>query len=166
MKIKKEKIKLCDHCNNPLVFELSNDADQYAVNIETILKCLELAEQQGAIPKINSDWWTKISRRYNNININTDSSHISNMNNIFSIQEAYVEMFKTSAMVINAIASDICDKQTKVHKYDTNTYLTDKDANIVLEQSYNVINSDNNELINIETHFKNLKKIEKMLKIP
>lgn len=65
MKIKKEKIKPCDHCDNPLVFELSNGVDQYAVSIEAILKCLEIAEQQGAVPKIGSDWWLHIKRNYN-----------------------------------------------------------------------------------------------------
>ncbi|WP_440993565.1 hypothetical protein [Cysteiniphilum litorale] len=64
MKIDKKVIKPCEHCDNPLLFELSNGKAHYAVSIEAILACLKIAEQKGAVPEIDAEWWLKIQRVY------------------------------------------------------------------------------------------------------
>ena len=47
----------CECCNDRIVFALSNDDTQFSVGISTILKCLQAAEKEGAVPPIDLDWW-------------------------------------------------------------------------------------------------------------
>lgn len=68
--LEKKEIESCDSCCNELMFEIGNGKSSYAVSIEAILTCLQIAESQGAIPQINDDWWLQVSRRYNGIDRN------------------------------------------------------------------------------------------------
>ena len=63
----KEKIKPCDKCENPILFELGNGKDSYAVSIDAILACLKIAEDQGAVPELENDWWIRVINRYSDV---------------------------------------------------------------------------------------------------
>ncbi len=50
-----------DCCDSSTVFMLDNGIDQFAVNLEIMLKCLKFAADQGKIPAIPEDWWNAVS---------------------------------------------------------------------------------------------------------
>lgn len=56
-----------DCCDSSTMFILDNGKDQFAVNIEVILRCLKFAEEQGKVPLIPGDWWTKIGNNFDNV---------------------------------------------------------------------------------------------------
>lgn len=63
--VEKRVIKPCQHCDNSLLFELSNhNGDIYPVSIETILLCLKIAETNGLVPLLATDWWLSNNRQY------------------------------------------------------------------------------------------------------
>ena len=47
----------CECCYDRIVFALSSNDAHFTVGISTILECLSVAEKEGAIPPIGSDWW-------------------------------------------------------------------------------------------------------------
>lgn len=48
-----------------LVFALRDQHHTFSLDLETIIQCLKIAEQNGAVPELPEGWWLLISRRYN-----------------------------------------------------------------------------------------------------
>ncbi|MBU2856342.1 hypothetical protein [Acidithiobacillus sp.] len=47
-----------------MVFALQDQHHKFSMGLSTILQCLRMAEQEGGIPKLPSDWWIQVARRY------------------------------------------------------------------------------------------------------
>ncbi len=60
----KVESKVYGCCDSSTMFILDNGREEFAVNIEIILKCVKFAEEQGKIPKLPYDWWANISRGF------------------------------------------------------------------------------------------------------
>lgn len=52
-----------DGCDE-LVFAMRDRHHAFSLDIATVLQCLQLAEQEGAVPHLPDDWWIVIVRRY------------------------------------------------------------------------------------------------------
>lgn len=48
-----------------LVFALRQGEHVFSLDLETLLKCLKVAENQGHLPPIDLQWWLAVSYRYN-----------------------------------------------------------------------------------------------------
>ena len=51
-------------CCDELVFAMRDCHHTFSLDIATVLQCLHLAEEEGAVPGLPNDWWTAIVRRY------------------------------------------------------------------------------------------------------
>ena len=47
-----------------MVFALQDQHHKFSMGLSTILQCLRMAAQEGGIPKLPSDWWIQVARRY------------------------------------------------------------------------------------------------------
>jgi hypothetical protein len=65
MEIKKKETQMCDYCESRIMFELNNGEDSYALSMVSVLTCLKIAENNGAIPKIDAKWWKSLQPHYN-----------------------------------------------------------------------------------------------------
>ena len=63
----------CSLCDDELVFALSDGESTFSVSLTTILKCLEVAEVEGCVPKIDRPWWYSIQNRYGRENFGYES---------------------------------------------------------------------------------------------
>jgi hypothetical protein len=57
----------CDNCGENMIFALQDNYHQFSMGIEDILMCLRIAEDNGAVPKLQNDWWADIMARYNGL---------------------------------------------------------------------------------------------------
>lgn len=55
---------ICDNCFEDYIFELKQGKHKFTMGLSDILRCLKFAEKQGAIPKIDSEWWIKVDSNY------------------------------------------------------------------------------------------------------
>lgn len=44
---------ICDLCISPLLFQMRDQYHKFSLDLLTILRCLQIAEKQGAIPAFN-----------------------------------------------------------------------------------------------------------------
>ena len=51
-------------CCDELVFAMRDRYHAFSLDISTVLRCLQMAEQEGAIPNLPDEWWIAIERRY------------------------------------------------------------------------------------------------------
>ena len=54
----------CERCYEPLIFALRSENQDFSIGLFTILQCLEVAEYEGAVPKLPDDWWISLQNRY------------------------------------------------------------------------------------------------------
>lgn len=54
----------CDVCGVSPTFLAEVDGSALAIDLPTILKCLRLAERQGAVSPLPDGWWTTVAERY------------------------------------------------------------------------------------------------------
>ncbi|MBK1674734.1 hypothetical protein CKO35_15830 [Ectothiorhodospira shaposhnikovii] len=47
-----------------LVFAMRDRHHTFSLDLTTILQCLEIAEREGAVPELPSEWWTQIRGCY------------------------------------------------------------------------------------------------------
>lgn len=47
-----------------MVFALQDRHHKFSMGLSTILQCLRMAEREGGVPKLPSDWWIQVTRRY------------------------------------------------------------------------------------------------------
>ncbi len=47
-----------------LVFAMRDRHHSFSLDMGTVLQCLQLAEQEGAVPRLPDDWWIAIVKRY------------------------------------------------------------------------------------------------------
>ena len=48
----------CDDCTEDYVFR------EFGMGLTTVLSMLAFAEHEGAVPPLSTEWWIKVSRRY------------------------------------------------------------------------------------------------------
>ena len=46
------------------IFAMKDKYHEFSIGLRTILDCLELAEQEGAVPKLSEEWWIQVQNRY------------------------------------------------------------------------------------------------------
>ncbi|MCB1733673.1 MAG: hypothetical protein H6981_01375 [Gammaproteobacteria bacterium] len=54
----------CPECLDEMVFALRDRHHTFSVGMSTILQCLALAQEEGAVPVLPSPWWLDVVRRY------------------------------------------------------------------------------------------------------
>ncbi|KAB1440345.1 XRE family transcriptional regulator [Pseudodesulfovibrio senegalensis] len=54
----------CTRCSEELVFAMQDKHHDFSIGLRTILQCLRLAEQEGNVPPLPTDWWNKIACRH------------------------------------------------------------------------------------------------------
>lgn len=54
----------CDHCDDPLLFAMRDNHHDFSIGLFTVLNCLKLAENEGAVPKLPDDWWIDLANQY------------------------------------------------------------------------------------------------------
>ncbi|WP_428947206.1 hypothetical protein ACQUQQ_00760 [Acidithiobacillus ferrooxidans] len=47
-----------------MVFALQDQHHKFSMGLSTILQCLRMAEREGGVPNLPSDWWIQVARRY------------------------------------------------------------------------------------------------------
>lgn len=55
----------CDKCSEQILFRMKDNYHEFSMGVETILNCLRLAEEKGAVPKLPDEWWLSVMDRYN-----------------------------------------------------------------------------------------------------
>ena len=51
-------------CDDYLVFAMKDKCHRFTMGLGTILECVRIAEQEGAVPPMPTDWWLKVEARY------------------------------------------------------------------------------------------------------
>lgn len=51
-------------CTEELVFAMKDKYHEFSVGLTTILHCLAIAEAEGYVPKIDTDWWIMVKNRH------------------------------------------------------------------------------------------------------
>ena len=51
-------------CDNFLLFALRDNYHEFSMGIKTILECLMVAENRGAVPELPPQWWIQVMGRY------------------------------------------------------------------------------------------------------
>lgn len=46
-------------CDDSVVFLLKDRHHEFSLDLKTLLRCLEFAEEQGALPELPAKWWWK-----------------------------------------------------------------------------------------------------------
>ncbi|GHV09419.1 hypothetical protein FACS1894217_13700 [Clostridia bacterium] len=54
----------CDRCSEPLIFAMRDKEHEFSLGLLTVLDCLKLAEKEGAIPELSSDWWFSVEEHF------------------------------------------------------------------------------------------------------
>lgn len=54
----------CDDCTEDYVFLLRQGGREFGMGLTTVLSILAFAEHEGAVPPLSTEWWIKVSRRY------------------------------------------------------------------------------------------------------
>lgn len=54
----------CEDCTEEYLFLFTAGSAERCVGLSTILKCLEVASDHEAIPKLSDAWWIKVKNRY------------------------------------------------------------------------------------------------------
>lgn len=54
----------CEDCTEEYLFLFTAGSAERYVGLSTILKCLEVASDHEAIPKLSDEWWIKVKNRY------------------------------------------------------------------------------------------------------
>lgn len=54
----------CDDCTEDYVFLLRQGGREFGMGLTTVLSMLAFAEHEGAVPPLSTEWWIKVSRRY------------------------------------------------------------------------------------------------------
>ncbi len=54
----------CELCEEELLFAMQENDHTFSIGLKTVLKCLELAEAEGYVPKLSNDWWISVMNRH------------------------------------------------------------------------------------------------------
>ena len=54
----------CEECLEDYLFLMKDNYHEFCISLRTLIACLSMAEKEGAIPRMGSDWWTKVYGRY------------------------------------------------------------------------------------------------------
>ena len=59
-----EDVANCENCNELLVFAMKDKYHEFSLGLRTVLECLRVAETEGYVPKLPSDWWISVKNHY------------------------------------------------------------------------------------------------------
>jgi hypothetical protein len=54
----------CEECLEEYLFKMRDSFHEFSIGLTTILSCLALAQDEGAVPELPADWWSKVINRY------------------------------------------------------------------------------------------------------
>ena len=54
----------CESCLEELVFAMKDNHHKFSIGLHTILYCLAIAEKEGSVPRIPSQWWDEVRCYY------------------------------------------------------------------------------------------------------
>ncbi|MEG2106764.1 MAG: hypothetical protein RRY79_08285 [Clostridia bacterium] len=46
----------CENCDESMVFAMQDNYHEFSLGLRTILKCLEIEEKEGYVPKLPPEW--------------------------------------------------------------------------------------------------------------
>jgi hypothetical protein len=52
-------------CDGVLLFAMRDEHHFFSMDLETVLQCIRIAEQEGELPALPSEWWNLVLDRYN-----------------------------------------------------------------------------------------------------
>jgi hypothetical protein len=58
------RLPQCAEQEPDLIFALKQGETEFSVNLKTLVDCLQIAEQQGYLPTIDTEWWLNVYKRY------------------------------------------------------------------------------------------------------
>ena len=47
--------------DSPIYFLMKDEIHEFSIGLDTILRCLSIAEAEGHVPKLPEEWWIKIA---------------------------------------------------------------------------------------------------------
>lgn len=50
-------------CSEDLAFAMKDNYHTFSIGLSTIVHCLAIAEHEGYVPKLPSDWWINVKNR-------------------------------------------------------------------------------------------------------
>lgn len=53
----------CERCCEELVFAMRDKTHEFSLGLSTVLRCLAIAEKEGYVPKLPTEWWQTL-RKY------------------------------------------------------------------------------------------------------
>lgn len=54
----------CPQCDEELLFAMRDKHHEFSLGLSIVLQCLQLAEQNGHVPRLPDEWWTQLRLRY------------------------------------------------------------------------------------------------------
>ncbi len=60
----KVKENHCSNCDEPLVFGLKDNYHEFSLGLSTVLRLLLIAEKQGYVPKLPSEWIVQVLNEF------------------------------------------------------------------------------------------------------
>lgn len=54
----------CPICQEELIFEMKDKHHDFSLGLVTVLQCLRLAEENGYVPKLPTEWWVQVHLCY------------------------------------------------------------------------------------------------------
>lgn len=54
----------CLNCDEDIVFAMSDKYHEFSIGLRTILRCLKIAENEGSVPPLPTEWWISIAHRH------------------------------------------------------------------------------------------------------
>ena len=54
----------CENCGETHMFRFEDNQGELFIGLQDILKCLWLAQKNGAVPPIEPIWWLDVERQY------------------------------------------------------------------------------------------------------
>lgn len=52
-------------CDGVLLFAMRDEHHLFSLDLETVLQCVRIAEQEGDLPALPDEWWNLVLDRYN-----------------------------------------------------------------------------------------------------
>lgn len=54
----------CENCGETHMFKFKDKQGDLFIGLQDIIKCLWIAQKNGAVPQISSSWWISVENQY------------------------------------------------------------------------------------------------------
>lgn len=60
---------MCDNCFEEYLFKLKDKNHEFVIGLTDVLKCIEFAESEGAVPELPAEWWLSVKRHFRGLDV-------------------------------------------------------------------------------------------------